>query len=408
MSTLINFVYVLIFFLSSLSLAQEEEAPQLTLPPASFAGVIQFIKGNAEKKWGDSWQSLKFKSILKFKDVIRIPKSSHLKIITSQRCVSVIFGPATIHAPQGDKQPLWKLNSQSARWICQDGQEQILSINSNALKLSGGELLFHKNKIFVRRARLISKNGELVNKGLYSWSNYQWLLDDSPNSKLEAWNLNRDLPQPVESLAAGEKPLRIAKSRWMMGLLAGGGSMSHDNSHFDIKDAELHGIRIGTQQISSKRDRAYYGSLTFYEVESSRANEFEGQGSQQEPNLFSRMNVFNIDVGIRWKGQRAWSFYSGGGIGHVRYDIDYYDNINMFKADFEIDYLAANIHSGIDYIVGCDWLGWGGIRFSIEAFLNRTLFSTEKNEGPNNYNSSIDEGITHTGIMFHIAPLLQF
>lgn len=235
-----------------------------------FVGVIQFLKGGAKWDGTERRDALGFKTLFGWNESIALADDAHLKIITRSRCVAVIYGESQLQTPLKSAESAWNVIGGSARWICGPGQTDTVRLNGHALSIGDGEILYHKNLLYVVHGKAVSESGELEAGQTYKWSGNRWAVEYNNEDLFRSWDLARNLPAPKESKIL-DKPQRKIRSRWYLGPMFGPASTSHPNSLFEINEPEIHGIRAAVNFMW--RDHSVIASLNFYEIENNSAKD---------------------------------------------------------------------------------------------------------------------------------------
>ncbi|MCC7404426.1 MAG: hypothetical protein IT288_08505 [Bdellovibrionales bacterium] len=381
-----------------------------------FVGVVQFLKGTAEWDATDRKDPIGFKSLFNWNESVVVGRSSHLKVITSNRCTGVIYGKSQLQSPLKTAESSWIVLGGSARWICGPTQNEAVRFDGHAIHLSDAEVLYHENLLYVIRGKVVSESGELAPGQTYKWKSNQWVVEFGPDDAYRSFALNRDLPAPKESLTLTE-PIMKVRSRWSLGPFVGSGEITHPSPWARLTGAEVHGIRANVNFLWGAK--SVLAGLTFQEM----TDPSDGQrnfccSSNPSLNHYSRMKSVIADLGWRSQHERDWGWYTRLGFAFDSLEIEAFSSgpPPNLKLDRELKYYGARLAVGIDKIFFEERFGWGGLLVAAEIFyhpqLTHSETETRSNENlppnpPPEIRDLSREGDV-AGLMIYLAPLLQF
>lgn len=386
---------------------------------SSFIGVVQHLKGQGR------WQrrpdhslkeKLQFKSFFHLNDVATLDDNSHLKLISQSRCKAVIYGPAGIAAPTQTTTPVWTIKAKAMRWLCPEGARENLKLNERRLQVQAGEVLYKDGQLFVLSGRILSPSGVLQSNTVYSYNESKWnAVRTMEKDSYFLWSLHNSLPLPKESLQL-KKPKIPIRSRWTFGPIGGGGSVQHDNEIVSGDDYGWSGLRLGSNFLW--KDKSIIATLTWLEMEPEEDTE-SGPTGPQPGQIFNytRSQIFSADLGLRLYHERSWSPYFKVGLAHESLEIDFNGNMGGFYFGTRRiqELINTTITAGIDKTFFTDWLGWGGLYLSAEAFYQLTLLKggeSVRDEYSDNTNQSrlngLSSGVQRYGVLFHVGGMLTF
>ena len=384
-----------------------------------FVGVVQFLKGKANWDGTDRKDDIGFKTLFGWNESVAVDDDAHLKMVTRSRCVAVVYGESQLQTPLKSAESAWNVVGGSARWICGTGQSDTVRLNGHAISLSDGELLYHKKLLYIVHGKAVSESGELEPGQTYKWSGNRWIVEYDGEDLYQSWELAQKLPAPKESKSLGE-PSRKIRSRWYLGPMFGPAKTSHPNSLFEISDPEIHGIRAAVN--FKWGDQSVIGSLNFYEIENKNSErDCCSMGPPQpgdDPTRHNLYESFTADVGWRSNHDRDWAWTARMGIGLDILEVRSFSSGPGpgFSFQRDVDFISAHLSFGIEKIFFEEWLGWGGLLLSAEAFYHQGLIHQKTNSEPFEYipdprppeYHSVDDTLSAFGVIFNFAPLLQF
>ncbi|MCB0512774.1 MAG: hypothetical protein KDC72_09505, partial [Bacteroidetes bacterium] len=391
MNKINQFLFLLTLCFSFNAWAQNEK-PLQTPDNSDFIGLVQFIKGQVEwekRPNRDKNEKILFKSFLHLSDVISISPKSYIKIISFQRCVGVVYGPAKLIMPVEVDRPRWYVEGGSARWICPDDQTQKVFFDGYEFDITQGEVFYYRNKLLVKKAQVSTQNVELKINTLYELKNKLW--QPQKNKSIEVWNFEQKRPRPKESLVMN-KPEKLKphhdKSRWLFSHTESlEWSMSHSEKtlEMDTGPVDFEGESLMFHW-ELKNDKSLIGLLRYSETNNRNGNNFcnydpvtdtEICPPDFDPNASNNLELLGADIGLRSRHKRNWSTYYLLGLHEVSYGIhSQFINENVFLNRKE-KYLGLSVSLGIDYLLEFGgWFDWLGLYFSLEGRAIRTISHT--------------------------------
>ena len=384
---------------------------------ADFVGVVQYIEGQA--RWServnyDPKQEIRFKSFFHYNDVLSVEgESSYLKLITHQRCVGVIYGDGILKSPRQKSNMIWEIGEgTSSRWICPQGATETLRIAGLSLELQSAEIFVHDGQLYLVQGRALGQQGELKSSALYKIKDNGFeIVSVEADAAHDHWVFNEKRPKPKEALVKKEPDVGV-KSRWYAGPAVGGAGIFHNNGEMEDADFRVLGLRLATSH--KWGDKSFIYSLTFHETETSDDGEPGPMGPQPgELFNFSRSDVLNAELGIRFYHDSSWSPYWKFGIAYEYMEIDIVGN--QFNLNASQDYLHLTTALGIEKTFLTDWLGWGGLFLAGEVFAHQSVVELDDNIEQENYSGAkpkeiegFPSSLTRVGFLVTFGGVLKF
>ena len=380
-----------------------------------FVGIVQFLEGKANWATKDRKDPVKFKTLFHWNESLNVADDSYVKVITRSRCVAVIYGESQLQTPTQTADSSWNVLGGSSRWVCNEGQSDKVRINGQALTLSDGEFVYHKKLLYVIRGKAVSESGELVPGRTYRWDSDRWQVEYGEEDSYKSWNLAGDLPAPKESHKFA-KPQRKIRSRWYIGPMIGASKFKHKMYDFEMQDTEIFGMRAAVNFEYGKH--SVIASLNFHEVESLDRHDYHGMGPAPDghPARNNMIGSFMADLGWRSNHQRDWAWTARLGIGRDTHEIRSFFPVQNISFDREVFFTSTRLSVGVEKIFFEEWLDWGGVLVSAEVYVHMAIGQDKTNIRGHEYLpdptapqiAGTEDTYDVSGLMIHIAPLLQF
>ena len=404
----ISWLFIFLF-LFSYTQAQDSTNNSSTL------GMVQYLDGQASwPKEQTSRPAIAFQTLIYANDQISLDSGAKIKIVTHNLCKGVIYGPATFSAPANLREP-WKVNSDSLRWICPEDRLEKIILNNVETQIQGGEILYTDSQLLVRKDLIQSKNNPLSKGLVYQNSSNQWQLIDPQPKDFTKWQLHQDLEIPKESLFFA-RPKQSFDHRLIFSFGFGGASLSHDEENLDAEDMYADDLYIHYQRRWGKRSLTFGLGIYFSETENRDQDNFNNQ--QPSPEIFSDVEIFYFDVGIRWNHEKTWAFYTRAGLGTGTFNAngnltDSNGSFQGFNLETKHNYLVLT--AGVEKIFfqetveKWDILNFRGVYTSIDLRVMQALTSDNvraESFDPNNSGlpDNVRDGkLLNAALMFHLG-----
>ena len=363
------------------SLARTEESPPTTLTAESiqnkslirFAAIVQFTNGGVARVDAQRARTpLKFQSTLHEGERFATDAGATLKFVARSECTAVVYGESQGQTPNMELP--WRLNAESARWICPPSTRETVLIGEDRFEIEGGEFLIDKTRLLVLRGRVAVGSGaeaalELPTQKLLTRQTDGWKETQTEvSSSLAIWEFNRSLKPPAEStdLPEPERPPAIKNTRVILGPMGGGGGTHFDNKEIDSDDLGGNGARL---QVQRKFGRgSLLASISYLDLEKdSQKNQV---GVTPPDGIYSRASVFSVEAGYRMYHEKWWSPYARGGLGvaKAKVNIQAFQSAN-YGSNIEYEFYVATVAAGMDLYYSPRRLSWFGVYTGAEIHL---------------------------------------
>lgn len=377
----------------SVASAQEDSPSSPTDTPAQeksiikFTALVQHVNGKTERVEASKSRSpLTYQTPIYESERLHIRQDGHLKIITRNRCIGVIYSEGILLSPKGDKP--WRTNSEALRWICPPGAKESISYKGSSVSLDGGELLIDNNQLLVLRGAILASGvqGPLPEKTLYRLVGRNWQAVTPTAEPYEVWAFSQERPAPAESTPLPEvkKPI---KTRVILGPAFGSGQVFYDASSLNQNNLSAEGAHLQVHR------RWETGSLIVGLAWREQQDNSRMSGPNQPPALgvSNTVDHLALEGGYRFSHDRWWSPFVKLGLGMnsakvqiVRHDIGYYA-----RPEYEFYILSAS--AGMDVMIRPEFIRWLGLyaagQISLAQSVGRgagrqTDYSYKTYEGP--------------------------
>jgi hypothetical protein len=400
-------MFAIVFTL--MSAAAFGQSPSPSFDNKHFAALVQYMNGPAhflKRDHGPVNDVIGFKTLLHTGDSLAVDGT--LKLITSSRCIAVVYGPAQISFSSDESgRSNSTITGGSLRWICGPQNEDHIFIEQQALTLNNAEVFYHNGHLLVRKGPLLTNEGALEGKAIYQYKNRHWQNEDA--SDFQRFEMNKALEAPQEALVEPQ-PRRPITSRFIVGPIFGWPIVFTQNSRFGIPNPEGNGARL---LVNYKiHETSWLFEFSYYETQD--RNDGPHDGPSNPPELSNRLQNVQLAVGQRLRHDSSWSLYYKAGLGLQTLKLNaFYQDINQ-AIDEKLLYTNINGAFGIDKTFLTQLLGFAGLYVAAEVFATQTLFVLHESHG--NGAAPSDNGafhglrgpVTQVGLMIHFGPLLQF
>lgn len=408
---------------SSLSIAQTETTPTAAegsqQPPlhsevhaqtdVRFQGIVQYTEGLFQRLDGDSRTTLEFQAPLFEGETFALNSAALVKIKTRELHTLVIYGPAKIATPNGEK--LWQVEGNALRVI--SGQSSIKFVYSNtSYELnSNSEILFDDQKFILLRGGLKAEGRAISAKPFEAWQsqgqqeqNKKWIALTPQPSEFDRWQFNNQWKSPKEGLV-WKKPKQPTVPdttadvefvpNWKLIVSAGGGPAAfwHSNWHLHERSLESGGGILIAQKKNGESAKQY--ALRFYELNSNQKN---FSNSMPSSGVYGRSKAFGFEYGIRKKATNWWSPFYRAGVYSLSHIVSFQLPDQNYYAYKTYNYIGVGVSGGVDMQLYTKKFPWLGFYARAEAHVDQSVIRTTEevqNEYSNNGTEPAEAHLAH-------------
>lgn len=388
--------------------AQPEPTSQSTNshPDIRFQGIVQYTEGLFQRVDGDSRTQLEFQAPLYEGETFALNPASIAKIKTKELQTIVIYGPAKISAPNGEKP--WQISGNALRVITGQNSIKFIYNNTTYELTSTGEILFDDQRFILLRGNVMTQGHRLPAKPFEIWQtsdpheqNKKWVSLATQPPELERWQFNNNWKSPKEGVT-WKQPKAPIKSvatteddfvpRWQLIVSAGGGpgAFWHSNWHLHERSLESNGGVLIVQK--KKGDSAQQFALRFFELNSKQRNFSNYMPSS---GIYGQNKAWGFEYGIRKNASRWWSPFYRAGVYSLSHSVNFQLPDVNYYAYKTYNYIGIGVSGGLDMQLYSKKFPWLGLYARGEAHIDQSIIRTTESVQSEFSNSNIEPEEAH-------------